>query len=98
MSKVKYMGHVSTAMMEPRLSGQDVYYAEVDINNPSYACMDTACGLIWDRKHHAESCESRGHVSQWHQGYGGMVEHGIYKPAQTYPRTAIGKLSKEKLL
>jgi len=98
MGKVKYMGHVDTAMMEMRFSGEamNVSYEQVDISNPSYACMDAACGLIWDRKHYAESCESRGHVSHWEQGYGGGMENGIYKPAKTYPRTAIGKLAKDK--
>jgi len=98
MSKIKYMGHVSTSMMEMRFSGHElnVSYAEVGINNPSYACMDVSCGLIWDRRHLAESCEEKGHVTTWYQGYGGGVDNNVYKPARSYPRTAIGKLSKKK--
>lgn len=98
MSSIKYMGHVDTAMMEPHVSGESVYYEQVDINNPSYACMDASCGLIWDRRHLAEGCEAKGHASTWWQGYGGGIVNGIYKPAKSYPRTAIGKLSKDKLL
>jgi hypothetical protein len=93
MSKVKYMGHVDTEMMEPHLGGDAVYYEQVGIRNPSFACLDVSCGLVWDRKHYAESCEGRGHVSKWSQGYGGMVENGVYKPARTYVRQAIGRLS-----
>ena len=93
MSNVKYMGHVDTSMMQPHVSGNSVYYEEMDINNPSYACMGASCGLIWDRRHLAEGCEAKGHVTTWLQGYGGTRDkNGVHKPATFYPRTAIGKL------
>jgi hypothetical protein len=97
MSTVKYMGHVETEMMKLHITGDAISYVEVDIKNPSYACMAPSCGLIWDRMHHAESCESRGHVATWYQGYGGYVINGVYKPANSYPRTAIGQLASTEI-
>ena len=96
MSMVKYMGQVATDMMEARFGVTDVYYVEKAINSPSFACIDVSCGLIWDRKHYAESCEARGHVSKWSQSYGGYIENGLHKGGATYPRYSIGRLAKDK--
>ena len=97
MSKIQFIGKVSAEMMAPRISGDQVWYSEEEIEARSYACLGESCGLIWDRKHHAEKCESKGHAPEWSQGYGGKVENGVYKPAVSYVRRAIGRLSRASM-
>ena len=89
MSSIVKVGKADTAMMEMRFSGADmnISYAEVGIEANTYAC--TGCGLVWDRKWYAETCESRNHVPSWEQRYGGYIENGVPKGYKGYVRQAL---------
>ena len=91
MAKVVKMGKVNTEMMAPRFTGAElnVHWVHEDINPNSYGC--TGCGLVWSRKWQAESCEERGHVRQFEQRYGGIVENNIHKGYKAYTRYAVGR-------
>jgi hypothetical protein len=66
-------------------------YIERTVENYLWACD---CGLIWQIRWHAESCEDRHHVASWEQHYGGYTENGVHKGGTSYPRQAAGKLDK----
>jgi len=78
-------------IMEARLSGDaDVTYIERSIEGYAWAC--DGCGLLWEKKWHAEKCESRGHVKSFDQRYGGYVENGVWRGGKAYTRFAIGRV------
>ena len=89
MSNIVKLNTVDSSMMEMRVSGHDmnVTYEEVHIQANTYACV--GCGLVWDRKWYAETCEKRNHVSKWEQRYGGIFENNIHKNYRAYTRTAL---------
>ena len=96
MAKVVRMGKVDTTMMAPRFTGAElnVHWVHEDIKPNSYGC--TGCGLVWSRKWQAESCEERGHVSEFEQRYGGRFEQMLGGPERhigytAYTRYAIGR-------
>jgi len=77
---------VTTTMMETT-NGETWHEKSIEVSLT--AC--SSCGLLWDRKWQAESCEKRGHVESFPQHYGGYVENGVYKPANTYIRKSYGR-------
>ena len=77
---------VTTTMMET--SNGETWHSK-DIEVSLTAC--SSCGLLWDRKWQAESCEERGHVESFPQHYGGYVENDEYKPSKTYIRKSYGR-------
>jgi hypothetical protein len=77
-------GQAST--MEPNAFGNG--YVELTIEH-KYAWRCDGCGLVWDRKWHAESCPSRNHATRWEQRYGGRVENGRHVGYTAYTRAAI---------
>lgn len=89
MSAIRKVGKTSTRMMEMR-GWEEVYYSEVGIQANTYACTD--CGLVWDRKWYAETCEDRNHISTWEQKYGGRIENGRYIGYTAYVREAIYRI------
>jgi hypothetical protein len=78
-------------VMEPILTpdGSDAGYVERTIEGFAWMCDD--CGLIWEKKWHAETCIRRSHVRVWEQRYGGYVENGIHRGGKAFPRVAIGR-------
>ena len=77
---------VTTTMMET-FSGATWHEKSIDV----WLIACSSCGLMWDRKSQAESCKERGHVESFPQSYGGYVENGVYKPANTYIRNSYGR-------
>lgn len=64
---------VDCPFMEPYTDGSYVETSEV---NRAWRC--NACGLVWDRRHYAEHCGTRGHKATWQRGYGATaVINGI---------------------
>ena len=92
MSAIRRLERIQAGSMELHidLAGDAAYYVEGTINPHTYACL--GCGLVWDRKWHAEQCEDRQHVTEWAQHYGGRTENNVYKPAQSWPRVARGRV------
>jgi hypothetical protein len=64
-------------------------YIERTISGYAWACDD--CGLVWEKKWYAESCERRGHPKRFDQHYGGITENGAHKGGTSYTRFAIGR-------
>lgn len=59
--------------MEPYTDGSFVATSEV---GNAWRC--DGCGLVWDRKHYAQFCSTRGHKIMWERGYGAtMVVNGV---------------------
>ena len=83
MAKIKFMGITTAEIMVPFEADGLMEHV---IDSRAYACLGEACGLVWDRKHHAVECESRGHLPYWEQHY------GFLRPV-SYPRKAIGRLN-----
>ena len=79
---------VTTTMMETN-DGVSWHPKSIDVRLT--AC--SSCGLTWDRKWQAQTCENRGHVKSFPQHYGGIIENGVYKPRSTYVRRAYGRIS-----
>ena len=80
--------------------GDSLIYEQKEYNGYSWMCIE--CRLVWERRHQATNCESRGHVASFEQSYGGILwdgrgftPHGLvagkYLPntGTTYVRTAI---------
>ena len=80
--------------------GDSLIYEQKEYNGYSWMCL--GCRLVWERRHQAVNCESRGHVASFEQSYGGTVWDGRgftppglvagkYLPGTgtTYVRTAI---------
>jgi hypothetical protein len=80
--------------------GDSLIYEQKEYNGYSWMCL--GCRLVWERRHQATNCESRGHVDSFEQSYGGtqwdgrgFTPHGLvagkYLPntGTTYVRTAI---------
>ena len=80
--------------------GDSLIYEQKEYNGYSWMCL--GCRLVWERRHQATNCESRGHVASFEQSYGGTVwdgrgftPHGLvagkYLPntGTVYVRTAI---------
>lgn len=77
-----------TAIMTPTLDGG---YVEHTIE-AAHAWRCDGCGLVWEKRWHAEACEERGHVPSFQQGPYGVkyVENG--QPVgdlRYYQRSAI---------
>jgi hypothetical protein len=49
------------------------------------------CGLVWDRRWHAEQCEDRNHVTRWEQKYGGRIGANGVQQWTRYERVARGR-------
>lgn len=64
------------SIMEPDIMTGS--YHERKVLKNLWKCSE--CGLVWQMKHEAQSCRSRGHESYYFKGYGGRVENGEYKP------------------
>jgi hypothetical protein len=93
MSQIKYLGREWGTMMkrteQPEEENNMVTgLLELPMLGYSYACM--GCGLIWDRKHHAMTCQARSHAPKWHQTY------GRGEGARGYPRVAVGRLDRDE--
>ena len=80
--------------------GDSLIYEQKEYNGYSWMCL--GCRLVWERRHQAVNCESRGHVDSFEQSYGGtqwdgrgFTPHGLvagkYLPntGTVYVRTAI---------
>ena len=89
MSKVLRLDKVEAETMVPHFTGEalEVHWVPEDITPNSYGCA--GCGLVWSRRWQAETCEERGHVSQFDQRYGGRFENGVHKGFTAYTRYAI---------
>jgi len=59
------------ATMDPILVGDGLDYVEIDVEGYGWRC--DGCGLVWTRKWHAETCESRSHASSFEQGPYGVT-------------------------
>ena len=77
----------NTPYMKARLTLDSVYYVDAEYTSHAYKC--TGCGLVWDRKNLALSCESHGHKPMWRQLYGGYFENGKHVGGAEYERRAI---------
>ena len=91
MSDIIKVGKVDSAMMVATgVAGDSMVYDHVAINATTYAC--TGCGLVWERKWYAETCEERKHAVKFPQHYGWkMNAYGKYFPTQTFVRRAIAR-------
>jgi hypothetical protein len=90
MSNVKQMEHIETAFMTPILHGTTMSYREDSGDAHAWQCL--GCGLVWEKRWHAESCETRKHVPSFAQHYysGGAVVNGVYTGRKsTYTRKAL---------
>lgn len=65
-------------------------YAERTITGFAWGC--DSCGLIWEKKWHAESCSQHGHQPRFEQHYGGYVVNGQHRGGTSYTRHAIGRV------
>jgi len=65
-------------------------YKERTITGFAWAC--DSCGLIWEKKWHAEGCTGRGHLRSFEQRYGGYVENGIHRGGTSFTRQSIGRM------
>ena len=63
-----------TSVMEPTLAGS---YVETVLEQTHLWRCD-GCGLVWEKRWHAQSCEERGHARSFDQGPYGVryVENG----------------------
>ena len=50
MAKIKFMGITTAEIMVPFEADGLMEHV---IDSRAYACLGEACGLVWDRKHHA---------------------------------------------
>lgn len=91
MSNVVKVGKVESAMMVATgILGDSMVYDHVAINATTYAC--TGCGLVWERKWHAETCEKREHAVKFPQHYGWKLNaYGKHFPTQTFVRKAVAR-------
>lgn len=89
MSKVSMLEKVTTAYMEPLISGDaDVTYIERSYEGNLYRCE--GCGRCWDKKWYAETCADRRHVDSFPQHYGWkQLGNGRWVPTTTYTRRAL---------
>jgi hypothetical protein len=69
-------------------------YAERTISGYAWSC--DGCGLIWEKRWHAEGCAERSHAPSFAQHYGGYTENGQHKGGTSYTRQAIGKVKEEE--
>jgi hypothetical protein len=81
MSKVTMQGECTTDVMQPTMDGG---YVQHSYNAKLWRCE--GCGLVWDKKWYAETCESRGHIPTWEQGPYGVthVSNGVPQGNLTY--------------
>jgi hypothetical protein len=88
--QIKRMERMDTTWMEPMLSGDSFWYSERTEVTHRYMCR--GCGLVWEKKHQARNCESRGHKTSYQDGpYGRVwVENGKLCGNPTYyTRSAV---------
>ena len=74
MSNVTKREIAATEIMEPMLDGS---FREATIDK-SHNWRCDGCGLVWEKRWHAETCESRSHRASFEQGPYGVryVENG----------------------
>lgn len=92
MSAVR-MERASTIVMEPHADGS---YHEHTIQG-AYLWKCSECGLVWEKKWHAESCTQRSHVESFEQGpYGvqGVVNGQPVGNLYWYTRRAVRRDAK----
>ena len=88
MSDIRLVEPIETEITEPDVNGG--YYQRI-VTKWSYQCL--GCGLVWPMKWHAETCESRKHVTRWMQHYPkGPIVNGRPSRVDSYPRSAIKRL------
>ena len=76
--------------MAAHLEGDALLYQEETSTGHLWRC--DACGLVWTRRHQADGCTGRGHVSSFVQRYAyrleGFEQHGRYGYNE-YTRRAV---------
>lgn len=87
MSNVTRQEKIETEAMEAHLSGDSVFYVEKLYTANAWRC--DGCGLVWEKRHQAQECESRKHVTQFDQHYGGTVINGVHQGGSKFTRYAI---------
>jgi hypothetical protein len=88
-STVTRRGKCETAAMEPTVTGN--YYER---SYEGYLWRCDGCGLLWTKRWHAETCESRGHKTMFKQGpYGctGVVNGVMQGNLTWYDRVSVGR-------
>jgi len=86
---------IDTAAMVPHFTGAElsVSYHEERYEGYLWAC--DSCGLVWERKWHADECGERGHVLSFSQRYGGFVENGVWQGGSEYVRRSHGRIGEK---
>jgi hypothetical protein len=87
MSKSTFVEASETAVMEPTITGT---YVERTVKSALWRCE--GCGLVWEKRWHAETCESRGHKDRFAQGPYGVqrMENGkLVGTLHWYERRAV---------
>ena len=69
MASVTRLEESATAFMEPLMDGS---YRE-ETNETAHLWRCDGCGLVWEKKWHAATCEQRRHVSSFPQGPYGVA-------------------------
>lgn len=88
MSTVTMREARGTSWMTPTLDGGFVEAHE----EKAHAWRCDGCGLVWEKRWHAETCESRKHITSFEQGPYGVsrVENGkLVGNLKWYTRRAI---------
>jgi hypothetical protein len=88
MSSVTRRDKINTEIMEPHLTQNTFYYVETTVEQVSSWRCD-GCGLVWEKKWHAESCENRDHKTSFEQRYGGTIVNGKHVGYRAFVRKAM---------
>ena len=87
MSSVTKRNPITTRWMTPLING-----GFVEASEQAHEWRCDGCGLVWDKRNHAQDCEKRGHLAHWEAGPYGVtyVLNGVPQGnLRWYPRDAI---------
>lgn len=75
---IRRMERADTTWMEARISDTSFHYSEV--TEEAYRWMCRGCGLVWEKRHQARNCASRGHRTSYLDGPYGIRGYENGKP------------------
>ena len=85
MSKVTIQEPILTGVMQAHVSDRSVTFAEASYQGNAWRCE--GCGLVWEKRWHAETCDKRDHRTSFVQQYfrpgpgpmGNAIVDGVYQ-------------------